>query len=64
MRYPITTMMIERNDKPSEIDLFQGFSASTLQIQLKQVEYMSSSLYASNNKQYVISHFEVRESEI
>jgi hypothetical protein len=64
MRYPITTRKIERNDNPSDIDLYQGFSASTLQLQLEQVEYMSSSLYESNSKQYVISHFEVRESEI
>ncbi len=65
MRYPITMRKIERNDKPSDIDFYQGFSASTsLQLQLKQAEYMSSSIYESNCKQYVISLFEVRESEI
>jgi len=64
MRYPITRRKIERNDKPSVIDLYQEFSAPTFELQLKQREYLWSSLYDSDSKQYVIPRFEVREPEI
>jgi hypothetical protein len=65
MRYPIIAGDIERNDKLSYIAPYQAYAANhSLHLQLKQAVYRSTSLYRSNNAQYVISQFGVGESEI
>ena len=65
MRYPIIAVDIERNDKPSYIAPYEAYAANpSLYLQLKQVIYRSRTPYRSNSAQYVISQFEVGESEI
>ena len=65
MRYPIIATDIERNNKLSCIAPYGAYTADhPLEIQLKQVAYRLRSLYRSNSTQYVISQFEVGQSEI
>ena len=65
MRYPTMTVNIERIDKLADIAVCHAYLANpTLQLHpVKAVESLRC-LYSSDTKQYVISQFEVRESEI
>ena len=65
MRYPTMTVDIERIDKLADIAKCHAYPANpTLQLQpVKAVESLRC-LRSSDTKQYVISQFEVRESEI
>ena len=65
MRYPIIAVDIERNDKLSYIAPYEAYAANpSSHLQLKKAIYRSRTLYRSDSAQYVISQFEVRESEI
>jgi hypothetical protein len=65
MRYPTIAVDIERNDTLSYIAPYEAYAANpSLHLQLEQAVYKSRSLYRSNSAQYVISQFEVGESEI
>jgi hypothetical protein len=65
MRYPTMTVNIERIDKLAEIALCHAEAANpTLQLQPEKALDSLRCLHSSHTKQYVISQFEVRESEI
>jgi hypothetical protein len=65
MRYPTMTVDTERIDKLADIAICPAYPAN-LTIQLQPVKAVESSrcLHSSDTRQYVISRFEVRESEI
>lgn len=65
MRYPTMTVNIERIDKPADIALCHAYPANpTLQLHLVNAVHSLRCLHSSDTKQYFVSQFEVRESEI
>ncbi len=65
MRYPTMTVDIERIDKLADIAICHAYPANpTIQLQpVKAVEPLRC-LHSSDTRQYVVSRFEVKESEI
>ena len=65
MRYPTMTVDIERIDKPANIAICHAYSANpTLHLHLVEALHSLRFRRSSDTKQYLISQFEVRESEI